>query len=187
MHNALIPLKSINFDRCTTLLDCGSNNLLTEFFFFLLPQVLSKEEYACWLKSHIEAESSIDNREELLFQSAVRIETDLHLLGRFKAWKQNWAYRHHWDHQTSKSCSCPSCGNVILLYLWGSDSSSSPHPDSRIHKCFNLVPQHLLVGHTVTSGGLWSVLDMTKNPRWFDCVCFRHDWKSWVLTRVMYN
>ncbi|XP_053240092.1 phospholipid-transporting ATPase VA isoform X1 [Podarcis raffonei] len=44
-------------------------------------KVLSKEDYSCWLKSHIEAESSIDNREELLFQSAVRIETDLHLLG----------------------------------------------------------------------------------------------------------
>ncbi|XP_066478678.1 phospholipid-transporting ATPase VA [Tiliqua scincoides] len=44
-------------------------------------KVLNKEEYACWLKSHIEAESSMDNREELLFQSAVRIETDLHLLG----------------------------------------------------------------------------------------------------------
>ncbi|KAJ6667504.1 hypothetical protein lerEdw1_016625 [Lerista edwardsae] len=44
-------------------------------------KVLSKEEYACWLKSHLEADSSIDNREELLFQSAVRIETNLHLLG----------------------------------------------------------------------------------------------------------
>ncbi|XP_060119468.1 phospholipid-transporting ATPase VA-like, partial [Heteronotia binoei] len=44
-------------------------------------KVLSKEEYACWLKSHIEAESAIDNREELLFQSATRLETDLHLLG----------------------------------------------------------------------------------------------------------
>ncbi|XP_042316512.1 phospholipid-transporting ATPase VA isoform X1 [Sceloporus undulatus] len=44
-------------------------------------KVLSKEEYSCWLKSHIEAESSIENREELLFQSATRIETDLHLLG----------------------------------------------------------------------------------------------------------
>ncbi|XP_061482928.1 phospholipid-transporting ATPase VA isoform X2 [Rhineura floridana] len=44
-------------------------------------KVLSKEDYSSWLKSHIEAESSIDNREELLFQSAVRVETDLHLLG----------------------------------------------------------------------------------------------------------
>uniref|UniRef100_A0A8D2L9A8 Phospholipid-transporting ATPase n=1 Tax=Varanus komodoensis TaxID=61221 RepID=A0A8D2L9A8_VARKO len=44
-------------------------------------KVLSKEEYSCWLKSHIEAESSIENREELLFQSATRLETDLHLLG----------------------------------------------------------------------------------------------------------
>lgn len=51
----------------------------------LSQQVLSKEDYACWLKSHIEAESSIDNREELLFQSATRLETDLHLLGNNKA------------------------------------------------------------------------------------------------------
>ncbi|KAM3836356.1 phospholipid-transporting ATPase VA isoform 2-T2 [Vipera latastei] len=44
-------------------------------------KVLSNEDYSCWLKSHIEAESSIENREELLFQSASRIETNLHLLG----------------------------------------------------------------------------------------------------------
>ncbi|XP_075772592.1 phospholipid-transporting ATPase VA isoform X2 [Pelodiscus sinensis] len=44
-------------------------------------RVLSKEEYASWLKSHLEAESSIENREELLFQSALRMETNLHLLG----------------------------------------------------------------------------------------------------------
>ncbi|KAH0624637.1 hypothetical protein JD844_032301 [Phrynosoma platyrhinos] len=44
-------------------------------------KVLSKEEYSCWLKSHIEAEASIENREELLFKSATRLETDLHLLG----------------------------------------------------------------------------------------------------------
>lgn len=49
--------------------------------FPLSRQVLKKEDYACWLKSHIEAESSIDNRDELLFQSATRLETDLHLLG----------------------------------------------------------------------------------------------------------
>nr|CAI9696669.1 unnamed protein product [Rangifer tarandus platyrhynchus] len=44
-------------------------------------RVLSKEEYACWLQSHLEAESALDNREELLFQSAIRLETNLHLLG----------------------------------------------------------------------------------------------------------
>ncbi|XP_036909700.1 phospholipid-transporting ATPase VA isoform X3 [Sturnira hondurensis] len=44
-------------------------------------RVLSQEEYACWLKGHLEAESSVENREELLFQSAIRLETDLHLLG----------------------------------------------------------------------------------------------------------
>ncbi|KAM4795955.1 phospholipid-transporting ATPase VA [Rhinophrynus dorsalis] len=44
-------------------------------------RILSKEEYACWLKFHLQAESSLENREELLFQSAVRLETNLHLLG----------------------------------------------------------------------------------------------------------
>ncbi|XP_004372732.1 phospholipid-transporting ATPase VA [Trichechus manatus latirostris] len=44
-------------------------------------RVLSKEEYACWLQRHMEAESALDNREELLFQSAIRLETNLHLLG----------------------------------------------------------------------------------------------------------
>uniref|UniRef100_A0A7M4EY11 Phospholipid-transporting ATPase n=1 Tax=Crocodylus porosus TaxID=8502 RepID=A0A7M4EY11_CROPO len=44
-------------------------------------RVLSKDEYACWLKSHLEAESCIENREELLFQSALHIEKNLHLLG----------------------------------------------------------------------------------------------------------
>uniref|UniRef100_A0A8C3EVJ1 Phospholipid-transporting ATPase n=1 Tax=Corvus moneduloides TaxID=1196302 RepID=A0A8C3EVJ1_CORMO len=44
-------------------------------------RVLSKEEYGCWLKTHLEAESSLENREELLFQSALRIEKNLHLLG----------------------------------------------------------------------------------------------------------
>ncbi|XP_004693007.1 PREDICTED: probable phospholipid-transporting ATPase VA [Condylura cristata] len=44
-------------------------------------RVLSKEEYAYWLQSHLEAESSLDNREELLFQSAIRLETNLQLLG----------------------------------------------------------------------------------------------------------
>ncbi|MBN3299632.1 AT10A ATPase, partial [Amia calva] len=44
-------------------------------------KVLSKEEYAGWLKSHLEAESAFQGREELLFQSALRLETNLHLLG----------------------------------------------------------------------------------------------------------
>lgn len=51
----------------------------SHFDFF--QKVLSNEDYSCWLKSHIEAEASIENREELLFQSASRIETNLHLLG----------------------------------------------------------------------------------------------------------
>ncbi|KAG7467187.1 hypothetical protein MATL_G00150630 [Megalops atlanticus] len=44
-------------------------------------KILSKEEYAGWLKSHLEAETAIQGREELLFESALRLETNLHLLG----------------------------------------------------------------------------------------------------------
>lgn len=48
---------------------------------FYLSQVLSKEQYACWLQHHLEAETAIQGREELLFESALRLETNLHLLG----------------------------------------------------------------------------------------------------------
>ncbi|XP_077389851.1 phospholipid-transporting ATPase VA [Festucalex cinctus] len=44
-------------------------------------KVLSKEEYACWLQCHLEAETAIQGREELLFESALRLETNLQLLG----------------------------------------------------------------------------------------------------------
>ncbi|XP_077441006.1 phospholipid-transporting ATPase VA [Vanacampus margaritifer] len=44
-------------------------------------KVLSKEEYACWLQRHLEAETAIQGREELLFESAMRLETNLQLLG----------------------------------------------------------------------------------------------------------
>lgn len=44
-------------------------------------KVLSKEEYACWLQRHLQAETAIQGREELLFESALRLETNLHLLG----------------------------------------------------------------------------------------------------------
>lgn len=44
-------------------------------------QVLSADEYACWLQRHLEAEAAVDNREQLLFESAARLETNLHLLG----------------------------------------------------------------------------------------------------------
>ncbi len=46
-----------------------------------LVQVLSKEEYASWLQCHLEAETAIQRREELLFESALRLETNLQLLG----------------------------------------------------------------------------------------------------------
>ncbi|XP_028252087.1 phospholipid-transporting ATPase VD isoform X2 [Parambassis ranga] len=44
-------------------------------------KVLKEEEYDMWLMSHLLAESSIENREELLLESAQRLETNLTLLG----------------------------------------------------------------------------------------------------------
>nr|XP_057934658.1 probable phospholipid-transporting ATPase VD isoform X2 [Doryrhamphus excisus] len=44
-------------------------------------KVLEEEEYEAWLQRHTLAESSIDNRDELLFDSAERLETNLTLLG----------------------------------------------------------------------------------------------------------
>ncbi|XP_067351598.1 probable phospholipid-transporting ATPase VD isoform X2 [Channa argus] len=44
-------------------------------------RVLEEEEYDEWLKRQLLAESSIENREELLMESAQRLETNLTLLG----------------------------------------------------------------------------------------------------------
>ncbi|XP_030904753.2 phospholipid-transporting ATPase VD isoform X4 [Melopsittacus undulatus] len=44
-------------------------------------KVMSDAEYAEWLNHHFLAETSIDNREELLLESAIRLETKLTLLG----------------------------------------------------------------------------------------------------------
>ncbi|KAJ8271599.1 hypothetical protein COCON_G00104580 [Conger conger] len=44
-------------------------------------RVLEEEEYETWLKHHVFAETSIENREELLMESAQRLETGLSLLG----------------------------------------------------------------------------------------------------------
>ncbi|XP_072220814.1 phospholipid-transporting ATPase VD isoform X1 [Leuresthes tenuis] len=44
-------------------------------------KVLKEEEYDLWLKKQLLAESSIENREELLLESAQRLETGLTLLG----------------------------------------------------------------------------------------------------------
>lgn len=43
---------------------------------------MSDEEYTEWLNNHFLAETTIDNREELLLESAIRLETKLTLLGR---------------------------------------------------------------------------------------------------------
>ncbi|KAM6075954.1 phospholipid-transporting ATPase VD isoform 2-T2 [Chlamydotis macqueenii] len=44
-------------------------------------KVISDAEYAEWLNHRFLAETSIDNREELLLESAIRLETELTLLG----------------------------------------------------------------------------------------------------------
>ncbi|XP_051021117.1 phospholipid-transporting ATPase VD [Acomys russatus] len=44
-------------------------------------KVMSDTEYAEWLRGHFLAEASIDNREELLVESAMRLENKLTLLG----------------------------------------------------------------------------------------------------------
>ncbi|XP_007947635.1 phospholipid-transporting ATPase VD [Orycteropus afer afer] len=44
-------------------------------------KVMSDTEYAEWLKNHFLAETSIENREELLLESAMRLENKLTLLG----------------------------------------------------------------------------------------------------------
>lgn len=46
-------------------------------------KVLEEEEYEVWMKRQLQAESSIENREELLQDSAQRLETQLTLLGVF--------------------------------------------------------------------------------------------------------
>ncbi|XP_078145791.1 phospholipid-transporting ATPase VD [Centroberyx gerrardi] len=44
-------------------------------------KILEEEEYEVWLKRQLFAETSIENREELLMESAHRLETNLTLLG----------------------------------------------------------------------------------------------------------
>ncbi|KAJ8795344.1 hypothetical protein J1605_018359 [Eschrichtius robustus] len=44
-------------------------------------RVMSDTEYAEWLRNHFLAETNIDNREELLLESAMRLENKLTLLG----------------------------------------------------------------------------------------------------------
>lgn len=50
-----------------------------------LSQVLEEHEYKQWLKRHLLAQSSIENQEELLQDSAKSLETNLTLLGRTAA------------------------------------------------------------------------------------------------------
>lgn len=43
---------------------------------------MSDAEYEEWLNHHILAETSIDSREVMLLESAIKLETELTLLGR---------------------------------------------------------------------------------------------------------
>ncbi|XP_048220565.1 phospholipid-transporting ATPase VD isoform X2 [Perognathus longimembris pacificus] len=49
--------------------------------FCIAKKVMNDTDYAEWLRSHFLAETSIDNREELLIESAMRLENQLTLLG----------------------------------------------------------------------------------------------------------
>lgn len=44
-------------------------------------QTIPKADYEKWAKAHLEAESSLEDREEKLMDSACRIESELELLG----------------------------------------------------------------------------------------------------------
>lgn len=60
-------------------------------------QVLEEHEYEPWLKRHLLAESSIENQEELLQDSAKSLETNLTLLGKAGHF---WAFRLTCDRTT---------------------------------------------------------------------------------------
>ena len=49
---------------------------------FIVLQVLSKEEYKTWLRMQEAAETSLDDRDKLLYEAACEIETNLELLGK---------------------------------------------------------------------------------------------------------
>lgn len=49
---------------------------------FLVFQELDSDEYEKWAANHEDAEMSLDeDREQLIFESAIRIEKDMELLG----------------------------------------------------------------------------------------------------------
>ena len=48
---------------------------------FYVLQTITRTEYERWAREHLEAESSLEDREEKLLNSAMKIEVDLELLG----------------------------------------------------------------------------------------------------------
>lgn len=50
---------------------------------FYLLQVISPEEYENWVRKHTYAESALEDRDQLLLESANRIEKDFELLGEY--------------------------------------------------------------------------------------------------------
>ncbi|XP_019381952.1 PREDICTED: probable phospholipid-transporting ATPase VD [Gavialis gangeticus] len=78
VHSSKIKQKKIKARTQKHLDDYARRGLRT---LCIAKRVMSDEEYAEWLNSHFLAETSIDNREELLLESATRLETKLTLLG----------------------------------------------------------------------------------------------------------
>ena len=44
-------------------------------------RIIPRKEYQVWLAQHTEAENAMENREDLLAESARMVETDLQLIG----------------------------------------------------------------------------------------------------------
>lgn len=75
-------------------------------------QVMKEQEYKAWLKRHEYAETSIENREELLLESAERLETNLTLLGEtLRQWRQKW--------NCPEIIFCVGCPSLILSWFPG--------------------------------------------------------------------
>ncbi|XP_009482633.2 phospholipid-transporting ATPase VD [Pelecanus crispus] len=77
-NNSEMEQKKIKERTQKHLDDYGRRGLRT---LCIAKKVMSDAEYAEWLNHHFLAETSIDNREELLLESAIRLETELTLLG----------------------------------------------------------------------------------------------------------
>lgn len=106
-------------------------------------QVLSKEEYACWLQRHLEAETAIQGREELLFESALRLETNLQLLGKlvlsqFTRMVASVLSGDGWTIYDNMTC----IYLYIILYLFKFDTPQKTPPSFLARSILNTVDPH---------------------------------------------